>query len=112
MKEQKKKEINYQAFFISGIMFLGAGAIFTISVNPGSGVALMGLGIVWMLIGVKNRYKVHKLNIKLAREPEMLENFLNNLKGEVISIIPNPEPFFLFYGAKVKSILIVEKIKQ
>ena len=57
------------------------------------------------------KYRVHKLNIKLAKESDRLENFLNNLSGEVISIIPNPEPFFLFYGAKVSSILIIEKIK-
>jgi hypothetical protein len=58
------------------------------------------------------KYKVHKLNINLAKEPDMLENFLNNLKGEVISIIPNVETFYLWYGSKVKSILIVEKIKK
>ncbi len=58
------------------------------------------------------KYKIHKLNIKLAREPEMLENFLNNLKGEVISIIPDVTTLFLCYGAKVKSILIVEKLKE
>ena len=58
------------------------------------------------------KYKVHKLNIKLAKEPEMLENFLNNLKGEVVSIIPDTTTLFLCYGAKVKSILIVEKIKK
>jgi len=58
------------------------------------------------------KYKVHKLNIKLAREPEMLENFLNNLKGEVISIIPDVTTLFLCYGSKVKSILIVEKLKE
>jgi len=57
------------------------------------------------------KYKVHKLNIKLEREPEMLENFLNNLKGEVISIIPDVTTFFLFYGSKVKSVFIVEKLK-
>ena len=57
------------------------------------------------------KYKVHKLNVKLAKESDMLENFLNNLKGEVVSIIPDVETFFFFYGAKVKSIIIIEKIK-
>ena len=57
------------------------------------------------------KYKVHRLNIRLVKELEMLENFLNNLKGEVISIIPDVTTLFLFYGAKVKSILIVEKLK-
>lgn len=58
------------------------------------------------------KYKVHKLNLKLTKEPEMLENFLNNLKGEVISIIPDVTSLFLCYGAKVKSILIIERLKK
>ncbi|MBW2990131.1 hypothetical protein KY348_00325 [Candidatus Woesearchaeota archaeon] len=58
------------------------------------------------------KYKVHKLNINLAKEPDSLEDFLNNLKGEVISIIPDVETLFLFYGAKVKKVLIIEKIKE
>jgi len=58
------------------------------------------------------KYKVHKLNIKLAKEPEMLENFLNNLKGEVVSIIPNVDTLFLYFGSKVHSIIIVEKISN
>ena len=41
----------------------------------------------------------------------MLEHFVNNLKGEVISIIPDVTTLFLCYGARVKSILIVEKLK-
>ena len=57
------------------------------------------------------KYKVHKLNIKLTKESEMLENFLNNLKGEVVSIIPDVTTLFLCYGSKVKSIIIVERIK-
>ena len=58
------------------------------------------------------KYKVHKLNLKLSKESEMLENFLNNLKGEVISIIPDVKNFFLFYGSRVTSVIIVEKIKS
>jgi len=57
------------------------------------------------------KYKIHKLRINLAKEPEILENFLNNLKGEVISIIPDVKTFFLYFGAKVNSIIIVEKLK-
>ena len=57
------------------------------------------------------KYKVHKLDIKLVREPDRLEHFLNNLKGEVISIIPDVKTFFLFYGARVGSIIVVERVK-
>lgn len=68
MKKQKKKEINYQAFFISGIIFMGAGAVFAISVNPGIGAALIALGVIWMLIGGKNKDKWGKKQIKNKRE--------------------------------------------
>jgi len=59
------------------------------------------------------KYKVHKLTINLTKEPEALENFLNNLNGEVISIVPNVKPTFQLMGAtaKVDFLLIVEKIK-
>lgn len=59
---------------------------------------------------MEKKYKVHKLDIKIAREQDKLEQFLNNLEGEVVSIIPNINTFFLYYGAKVNSVLIVEKI--
>lgn len=59
------------------------------------------------------KYKVHKLNIKLSKEQNILEDYLNNLKGEVVSIIPNVKPTFQLMGAtaKVDFLLIVEKIK-
>ena len=55
------------------------------------------------------KYKVHKLDIKPAKEQDRLEQYLNNLEGEVVAIIPNVSTLFLCYGAKVNSILIVEK---
>ncbi len=57
------------------------------------------------------KYKVHKLDIKLDKEQNVLEDYLNNLKGEVISIIPNVKPTFQLMGAtaKVDFLLIVEK---
>lgn len=35
------------------------------------------------------KYKVIKLEINMENDPFELERFLNNLKGEVVSIIPN-----------------------
>jgi hypothetical protein len=58
------------------------------------------------------KYKVHRLNINLAKEPEMLENFLNNLKGEVVSIIPDVKPLFLYFGSRVRSIVVIEKVER
>ena len=35
------------------------------------------------------KYKVHRMEINLEKDQEKLEQFLNNLRGEVVSIIPN-----------------------
>jgi len=60
------------------------------------------------------KYKVHRMEIDLEKDQAKLEQFLNNLHGEVVSIIPNIAKTSLFqiYGAtrKIDFILIVEKI--
>ncbi len=55
------------------------------------------------------KYKVHRLDIKTNKEQDRLEQYLNNLEGEVVAIIPNVSTLFLCYGAKVNSVIIVEK---
>ena len=59
------------------------------------------------------KYRVHRLDIKMDKEQNKLEQFLNNLKGEVVSIIPNVRPTFQGMGAtaKVDFLLIVEKLR-
>ncbi|MFH1307812.1 MAG: hypothetical protein ABIH72_03085 [archaeon] len=52
-----KKQINYQAFFAVGIIFFGVGITFFSSVNKGLGAAFITLGIVYMVIGGKNKNK-------------------------------------------------------
>jgi hypothetical protein len=56
-KIMKEKQINYQALFVAGIIFLGAGAMYLISVNSGVGAGLMILGSSFMVIGGKNKDK-------------------------------------------------------
>jgi len=62
----------------------------------------------------KMRYRVHRLEIKGEDIYNKLEQFLNNLEGEVISILPNIKKGSLpqIYGAtaKVDFLMIVEKI--
>ena len=53
----KKKQINYQAFFYMGISFVGAGVVFMTSVNKVLGIAFIVLGISNMIIGLKNKDK-------------------------------------------------------
>jgi len=35
------------------------------------------------------KYKVHRFNIKMTRDENKLEQFLNSLTGEIVVIIPN-----------------------
>lgn len=60
------------------------------------------------------KYKIHKLEINMENNPFELERFLNNLKGEVISIVPNVARTTLLqiYGGsrKIDFLLIVEKV--
>jgi len=59
------------------------------------------------------KYRVHRLDIKLNKEHQKLEKFLNELKGEVVSIFPNVKPTFQGMGAtaKVDFVLIIEKLR-
>ncbi len=57
------------------------------------------------------KYRVHHLEIKTKDAAVKLEDFLNTLRGEVISVIPFTSPTFRPMGATsiVKFFLIVEK---
>ena len=59
------------------------------------------------------KYKVHRIEVKNENMQEKLEQYLNKLGGEVVSIIPNVRPTFQLMGAtaKIDYILIVEKQK-
>lgn len=59
-------------------------------------------------------YRVHRFEITMEKDQHLLERFLNSLKGEVVSIVPNvaKTTIFQIYGItrKVNFLLIVEKI--
>jgi hypothetical protein len=57
------------------------------------------------------KYKVHHFEIKMQEDEQKLEHFLNSLRGEVVSIVPNVKPVFRPMGAtaKVDFLLIIEK---
>jgi hypothetical protein len=50
----------------------------------------------------------------MEKDQEKLKQFLNNLNGEVVSIIPNVKPTFKPMGAtaKIDFLLIIEKIEN
>ncbi|MFC2167514.1 hypothetical protein ACFLRW_00905 [Acidobacteriota bacterium] len=60
------------------------------------------------------KYKVHRFEITMEEDQDKLEQFLNNLKGEVVSVIPNFKKTTLsqIYGAtkKVDFIYIIERL--
>jgi hypothetical protein len=60
------------------------------------------------------KYKVHRLDVRGSDMQEKLELFLQQVKGEVISIIPNVKPTFQLMGAtaRVNFLLIVEKVER
>ena len=53
------------------------------------------------------KYRVHQFNISMTKDQIKLEQFLNNLEGEVVAIIPNVTPFPATF---VNFLLIVEKV--
>jgi hypothetical protein len=57
------------------------------------------------------KYHVHKCRIRMTQDKDQLEQFLNNLKGEVVAIIPNVSPQ-AFWLHQVDFLLIVEKVEQ
>jgi len=60
------------------------------------------------------KYKTHRLEFNMNTDQYRLDQFLNTLKGEVVSIIPNNKNISLLqiYGItrKVDFLLITEKI--
>ncbi len=57
------------------------------------------------------KYRVHKLEVRRSDMQDKLEKYLNGLRGEVVSVIPNVRPSFQLMGAtaKVDFLLIVER---
>ena len=58
------------------------------------------------------KYRVHQLQVKKDTAQEQLEEFLNQLKGEALSVVPYVSPTFQGMGAtaKVSFLLVVERI--
>ena len=59
------------------------------------------------------KYKTHNFPIDMKKDQSKLEEFLNSLRGEIVSIIPNIKPTFPLMGAtaKIDFLLIVEKLR-
>ena len=53
------------------------------------------------------KYRVHRFDLSMTKDQNKLEQYLNGLEGEVISIIPNVTPLPATF---VDFVLIVEKL--
>ncbi len=62
-------------------------------------------------ICITMKYKVHRFEISMSKDQHLLEDYLNRLEGDVVSIIPNVQPHFTYggMGARVSFLYIVEK---
>lgn len=58
---------------------------------------------------MKTRYRVHRFDIRMAKDESKLEQFLSSLEGEVVAIIPNVAVMALWFH-HVNFLLIVEKM--
>ncbi len=47
-------------------------------------------------------YRVERFDIDMEKEQAKLEQYLNSIEGEIISIIPNIKPTFKPMGATAK----------
>ena len=54
-----------------------------------------------------NKYRVHRFALSMTGDQSKLEQFLNSLGGEIVSIIPNVT---WFPKVQVDFLLIVEKV--
>jgi hypothetical protein len=55
------------------------------------------------------KYRSHRFDLSMTADQRALEQFLNSLEGEIVSIIPNVTLGF-FWAHRVDFVLIVEKI--
>ena len=57
------------------------------------------------------KYRVHRINVKSYDMQEKLEQFINKLDGELISVVPHTTQYFMMYGAKIDYVLVIEKVR-
>ena len=56
---------------------------------------------------MSTKYRVHRFSLRMTEDQSKLEQYLNNLEGEIISIVPNVT---WFPKVQVDFVLIVEKV--
>ncbi len=58
-----------------------------------------------------SEYRVHRFDIKMTKDGENLERFLNSLEGDVVSVVPNVT-MKAFWVHVVDFVLVVERVRD
>ena len=63
---------------------------------------------------MKQKCRVHRVDVRMSKDQARFEQFLNDLEGEVVSVIPSVSPSWTFggMGARVRYFWVIEKVKQ
>jgi hypothetical protein len=63
---------------------------------------------------MRQKYRVHRVDVRMSRDQARFEQFLNGLEGEVVSVIPGVSPSWTLggMGARVHYLWVIEKVKQ
>jgi hypothetical protein len=56
------------------------------------------------------KYIVHRFDLSMTKDQHKLEEFLNSLKGEVVTVLPNVTSFPGSWS-RVDFLLIIEKLR-
>ena len=61
---------------------------------------------------LSGKYRVHRFDVVMRRDQARFEQFLNSLKGEVISVVPSVSPSWTFggMGAGTHYFWVIEKL--
>jgi hypothetical protein len=57
------------------------------------------------------KYRVHRFEMRMTKDQDKLEQFLNGLKGDVVAVIPNVSTVLGDF-CHVDFVLIVEKMRS
>lgn len=59
---------------------------------------------------MSKKYRVRRFDLRMTADQSKLEQFLNSLEGEVISVIPNVTVTPFTWASHVDFLLIIEKL--
>ncbi len=58
-----------------------------------------------------SNYRVHRFDIKMTKDEQNLERFLNSLEGDVVSVVPNVT-MKAFWVHVIDFLLVVERLPE